>query len=91
VAANGCRRRWQAVGPRSAPPVFNEAEAKRRAEAILNDHAKKFLTGEADGIGLPSLCPDRNITMSNLGEPFSKTYCIQQTTHTIDTNGYRRE
>jgi hypothetical protein len=29
--------------------------------------------------------------MSNLGEPFSKTYCIQQTTHTIDTNGYRRE
>jgi uncharacterized protein len=42
-------------------------------------------------MGLPSLWPDRNITMSNLGEPFSKTYCIQQTTHTIDTNGYRRE
>ena len=58
-------------------PVITEAEAKRRVEAILNDHAKKFLTGEADGIGLPSPLPDRNITMTNPGEPFSKTYCIQ--------------
>ena len=70
-------------------PVFTEAEAKRRAQAILNDHAKKFLTGEAETIGLPDLQPDRNITLSNLGEPFSKTYYIQQTTHKADGGGYR--
>jgi uncharacterized protein len=70
-------------------PVFTEAEAKRRAQAILNDHAKKFLTGEAESIGLPDLLPDRNITLGNLGDPFSKTYYIQQTTHKLDSSGYR--
>jgi len=70
-------------------PVFTEAEAKRRAQAILNDHAKKFLTGEAESIGLPEILPDRNVTLGNLGDPFSKTYYIQQTTHKVDSNGYR--
>jgi phage protein D len=70
-------------------PVFTEAEAKRRAQAILNDHAKKFLTGEAESIGLPEIRPDRNITLGNLGEPFSKTYYIQQTVHKADSGGYR--
>ncbi|MGY4404075.1 phage late control D family protein [Bradyrhizobium sp. USDA 3315] len=70
-------------------PVFTEAEARRRAEAVLNDHAKRFLTGEAESIGLPDLLPDRNVAIGNLGVPFSKTYYIQQTIHKIDSNGYR--
>jgi phage protein D len=70
-------------------PVFTAAEAERRAKAILNDHAKKFLTGEAESIGLPDLQPDRNINLGNLGDPFSKTYYIQQTTHKVDIGGYR--
>jgi len=70
-------------------PVFTEAEAKRRAQAVLNDHAKRFLTGEAECLGLPELRPDRNIVLGNLGEPFSKTYYIQQTTHKADSGGYR--
>jgi phage protein D len=70
-------------------PVFSEAEAKRRAAAILNDHAKKFVTGEAECVGLPEILPDRNITLGNLGAPFSKTYYIQQTVHKVDGSGYR--
>jgi uncharacterized protein len=70
-------------------PVFTEAEAKRRAQAILNDHAKQFLTGEAECIGLPDLRPDRNVTLGNLGPQFSKTYYIQQTVHKFDSSGYR--
>lgn len=70
-------------------PVFTQAEAKARARAILNDHAKKFLTGEAECIGLTDLRPDRNVTLENLGAPFSKTYYIQQTTHKVDSGGYR--
>jgi phage protein D len=70
-------------------PVFTEAEAERRAKAILTDHAKKFLTGEAESVGLPALLPDRNISLGNLGDPFSKTYYIQQTTHKVDSSGYR--
>lgn len=90
---SGGERLSTAIGKRPVlqvrQPVFTEAEAKRRAQAILNDHAKKFLTGDAECIGLPALLPDRNITLGNLGEPFSKTYYIQQTVHKIDTNGYR--
>jgi phage protein D len=70
-------------------PVFTEAEARRRAQAILNDHAKTFLTGDAECIGLPELLPDRNVTFGHLGEPFSKTYYIQQTVHKVDQSGYR--
>lgn len=90
---SGGERLSKAVGKRPVlqvrQPVFTEAEAKRRAQAILNDHAKKFLTGDAESIGLPALLPDRNITLGNLGEPFSKTYYVQQTVHKIDTSGYR--
>lgn len=70
-------------------PVFTEAEARRRAEAILNDHAKQFLTGDAECIGLPELLPDRNVTLGQLGAPFSKTYYIQQSVHKVDESGYR--
>ena len=70
-------------------PVFTQSEANARALAILNEHAKKFLTGEAECIGLVDLLPDRNVTLENLGDPFSKTYYIQQTTHKVDNNGYR--
>jgi phage protein D len=70
-------------------PVFTEVEAKRRAQAVLNDHAKKFLTGEAECIGVPELRPDRNVDLVNLGEAFSKTYYIQQTVHKLDGSGYR--
>ncbi len=70
-------------------PVFTEAEARQRAKAILNDHAKKFLTGDAESLGLPELLPDRNVDLGNLGAPFSKTYYIKQATHKVDGSGYR--
>jgi phage protein D len=70
-------------------PVFTAAEAQRRAQAILDDHAKRFLTGEAETVGLPDLLPDSNITLGNLGDPFSKTYYMQETTHKMDSSGYR--
>lgn len=69
-------------------PVFTEAEAKRRALALLNDHAKQFVTGEAECLGLPELLPDRNVNLADLGQPFSKTYYIQQATHRMDGGGY---
>ncbi len=70
-------------------PVFTQAEAKRRAVAVLNDHAKHFVTGDAECIGVPTILPDSNITLGNLGAPFSKTYYVQQTTHKVDSSGYR--
>lgn len=70
-------------------PVFTQAEADQRAKAALNERAKQFLTGEGETIGLPELRPDRNVALDKLGAPFSKTYYLQQTTHKIDSSGYR--
>lgn len=70
-------------------PVFTQAEANQRAAATLNERAKEFLTGEAEAIGLPEIRPDRNVFLDKLGEPFSKTYYVNQATHKIDANGYR--
>ncbi len=70
-------------------PVFSEAEARKRAEAILTEKSKRFLTGEAETIGITELRPDRNVAITGIGEPFSKTYYIEQTTHKADASGYR--
>jgi len=70
-------------------PVFTQAEANQRARAVLNECAKKFVTGEGEAIGLPEIRPDRNVKLSKLGELFSRTYYVEQATHKIDANGYR--
>lgn len=70
-------------------PVFTMSEARERAKAALNEHAKKFLTGEAESIGLPEIRPDYRVRLENLGDLFSKAYYVQKATHRIDANGYR--
>lgn len=70
-------------------PVFTQSEANQRAQAALDDHAQKFLTGEGESVGLPLLRPDSNVKLSELADRFSKVYYIQEATHKIDSNGYR--
>lgn len=70
-------------------PVFTQAEANARARAALNEKAKQFLTGDAESVGLPEVRPDRNVELANLGAQFSKIYYVQQSTHKVDSNGYR--
>jgi phage protein D len=70
-------------------PVFTQAEADKRARAALSEIARKFLTGEAEALGLPELRPDRTVQIDNLGESFSKVYYIESASHRIDAGGYR--
>lgn len=70
-------------------PVFTQSEANQRAQAALDEHAQKFLTGEGESVGLPLLRPDSNVKLSELADRFSKIYYIQEATHKIDSNGYR--
>lgn len=70
-------------------PVFTQAEAKERAKAVLSDHAKTFLTGEAECVGLPRLMPDSNVSLAGLGRSFSKTYYVHSANHKVDGSGYR--
>lgn len=74
---------------RSRQPVFTQAEADKRAKAALSDLTKKFLTGDAECVGLPELRPDRTVKLVKLGKAFSKIYYIEQATHRVDSGGYR--
>jgi phage protein D len=74
---------------RTRQPVFTQAEADKRAKAALGDLTKKFLTGDGECIGLPELRPDRTVELTNLGKAFSRIYYIEQTSHRVDSGGYR--
>ncbi len=70
-------------------PVYSEQEARERARAILKSRSESFVTGSGESIGLPEIRPDSNIKLRGIGTPFSKTYYIEQCTHTINSSGYK--
>jgi hypothetical protein len=70
-------------------PVFSKQEADRWAQAILKKRAEQFVQGSGESIGLPEIRADENIKLEGLGTPFSKVYYIEQSTHTINSSGYR--
>jgi uncharacterized protein len=70
-------------------PVFSQSEADRVAKAILKKRSEMFVTGSGESIGLPEIKADSNIELRGLGKLFSRTYYVQQATHTISTSGYR--
>jgi phage protein D len=70
-------------------PVFTQAEADKRAKAALGEKTKKFLTSDAEAIGLPELRPDSTVQIDNVGNSFSKVYYVEQATHRVDSGGYR--
>lgn len=69
--------------------VHTKAEAEARAKGILEERAQDFLTGSGESIGLPEIRPDVNIELKGLGSGFSKVYYVSETTHTIDSGGYK--
>lgn len=70
-------------------PVFSKQEAELRAKAILKTRSEMFVQGSGESIGLPEIMADTNIELLGLGKLFSKTYYVDQSTHTISTSGYK--
>jgi phage protein D len=70
-------------------PVFSQQEAKQRAAAILKKRSELFVQGSGESIGLPEIRAHTNIELMGMGKPFDKTYYVEQSTHTINTSGYR--
>ena len=70
-------------------PVFSQSQADQMAKAILKKRAETFVTGGGESIGLPEIKANTNIELRGLGKLFSRTYYVQQATHTISTGGYR--
>jgi len=70
-------------------PVHSQAEADRRAEALLEERAEDFLKGSGECIGLPDVLPDSNLDLGGLGRLFSRVYYVKQATHSVGSDGYR--
>jgi phage protein D len=69
--------------------VKTQEEADARAQAVLEERAQDFVTGNGECVGLPEILPDTNLTIDGLGRAFSKTYYVTEATHKIDGSGYR--
>jgi Bacteriophage probable baseplate hub protein len=70
-------------------PVYSQQEADRQAKAILKKRSEGFVKGSGESIGIPEILADKNIALKGLGDMFSRTYYIEQSTHTINTSGYK--
>jgi phage protein D len=70
-------------------PVHSQQEADQRAKAILKKRSEGFVKGSGESIGIPDILADTNIILKGLGDLFSKAYYVEQSTHTINTSGYK--
>lgn len=70
-------------------PVFSQQQADQHARAILKRRAEGFVGGSGETIGIPELKPNVNVALGGLGAFFATTFYVQQTTHTVDSSGYR--
>ncbi len=68
--------------------VQSEAEAKARAEALMNETAMGFLTGEMEVPGLPPVIPGRMVTVEKIDKSFDRDYFITRVIHHMDTEGF---
>jgi phage protein D len=70
-------------------PVFTKKQAKERAKALLLDRHKDMVKAGGSTVGLPDLRAGKRIMIKGFGLRFSGTYFVTETTHTIDSGGYR--
>lgn len=70
-------------------PQFTEAQARRRAIALLSDRLKQLVEAQGTTVGLPDLRAGQRVRIVGLGRRFSGEYFVTKTTHTIDDGGYQ--
>lgn len=69
-------------------PVFTEAEAKKRATAILQDRLKQMVKATGTTVGLPDLRAGSRLEIVGVGARLSGTYFVTDTTHSLGDGGY---
>lgn len=69
--------------------VEDEAEAKKLAEAKMQERSMKLVSARAACIGLPEIRAGRHIEIGGLGKRLNTLYKIESATHTVDASGYQ--
>ena len=68
--------------------VTGEAEAKTRAEALMNELSMGFLTGTMEIAGLPPVVPGHMVTLAKINDDFNRDYFITKVVHHMDKEGF---
>ncbi len=69
--------------------VNSKEHADAIAKAELTKASDTLIEGEVECIGLPQIRTGVSIKLEKMGERFSGKYYVTETTHTINSNGYR--
>jgi|HigsolmetaAR203D_1030402.scaffolds.fasta_scaffold00650_3 hypothetical protein len=67
---------------------YDKLRAQCLADAVLNEHALRLVSGEAECIGLPEIRSGRYFKLEGLGKNLDNIYYIDRATHVIDDTGY---
>ena len=70
-------------------PIYNDEQAKALARDLLKEQLKNFIKGSGTTIGLPDLRAGKKIFIAGLGDRFSGTYFVTDTSHSIGDSGYQ--
>lgn len=69
--------------------VNSEEHANAIAKAELIKASDTLIEGEVECIGLPQIRTGVNVVLDKMGQRFSGKYYVKETTHTINSSGYR--
>jgi uncharacterized protein len=69
--------------------VNSKEHAQSIAKAELIKASDTLIEGKVECIGLPQIRTGVNVILEKVGERFSGKYYVTETTHTINSNGYR--
>jgi uncharacterized protein len=81
----GCQPREDVVVDE---PMYTDAQARRRARALLEDKLRGLVEANGTTVGLPDLRAGQQVLIRGLGARFSGVYFVTRTTHTIGDAGY---
>jgi phage protein D len=72
-------------------PIDTQAEADAKALGILQTKLQDLITGRGTTVGVPEIRAGRLIAITGIGQRYSALYRVTQSTHKLDSNGYRTQ
>lgn len=71
--------------------VNSQEHANAIAKAKLTKASDTLIEGKVESIGLPQIRTGVSVVLDKMGERFSDKYYVTETTHTLNSSGYRTE
>jgi phage protein D len=70
-------------------PVYDDRQAEALARDLLRNQLRNIIKANSTTVGLPDLRAGRKVFIDGLGDRFSGTYFVTDTSHAIGDSGYQ--